>query len=66
MDNNTAVIQQMIDAFTRVVRELETENAALRAENEELRSGLNSSVQAIGFYYDPIGYDEDDEEDERS
>jgi regulator of replication initiation timing len=56
----------MIDAFTRVVHELETENAALRAENEELRSGMTSSVQAIGFYYDPIGYDEDDEEDERS
>ena len=65
MDKNTNVIQEMIDAFTRVVRELETENAELRAENEELRKGLSSSVQAIGFQYDaPIGYYEGEEDPE--
>lgn len=52
MDKNADLIQLMAEAFIAAVRELETENARLRSENELLALEIKETKMAYDVWYE--------------
>ena len=52
MNNNAELVRQMADAFITTVRVLETENARLRAENEQLAMRLAEEQASHDYWYE--------------